>query len=75
MISKSYTGQLQAWLVGCIGYRDQFKTLYHTGFIYWLADPKTKQPFAFDPPAPNSELPGVFVPHSGYIDEPRNWQH
>jgi hypothetical protein len=62
MVAKSYTKKLQAFLVGCVGYRDQFKTVvYHTGFVYRLVDPRTNETLQFDP-IPNTVLNGVFLP-------------
>jgi len=67
MVSKSYTGKFEAFLVGCIGYRDQFGFLYHTNFVYWMVDPTTGRPLEFDA-TPNSEMRGVFVPWHTSID-------
>jgi hypothetical protein len=67
MVSKSYTGKFEAFLVGCVGYRDQFGVLYHTKFVYWLADPSTGRPIEFDA-IPNGEQHGVFIPWHSSID-------
>ncbi len=61
MTSRSYTGKLEGWLVGCIGYRDQFDFLYHSRFIYWLNEPSTKHAKEFDA-IPNTAIEGVFLP-------------
>jgi hypothetical protein len=66
MVSRSYTGKFEAFLVGCIGYRDQFGCLYHTNFIYWLADPSGR-PAEFDA-VPNTSIQGVFIPWHTSID-------
>jgi|SRR5579864_2799018 len=60
--SKKFEG----WFVGCIGYRDQFKFLYHTRFIYWLNDTHGR-PIEFDP-TPNTQIGGAFVPYFSSID-------
>jgi hypothetical protein len=67
VVSKSYTDRFQAYLVGCIGYRDQFGFLYHTNFIYWMVDPATQLPLEFNATA-NSEIRGLFVPWHTSID-------
>lgn len=67
MVSKSYTGKFQAYLVGSIGYRDQFGVLYHTNFIYWLVDPGTHQSIEFDA-VPNTAVQGVFEPWHTFLD-------
>ena len=41
-------GKLEAFIVCCIRYRDQFGCLYHTGFMYWLVDPQTHYPIEFN---------------------------
>jgi hypothetical protein len=71
MVSKSHTGKFEAFLVGCIGYRDQFGFLYHTRFIYWLVEPKSGLPIEFDA-VPNSEVRGVFMPWHTSIDAPEH---
>ncbi len=67
MISKSYTEKFEAYLVGCIGYRDQFGALYRTNFIYWLVHPNTMMPIEFDA-VPNSKIQGVFIPWHSFLD-------
>jgi hypothetical protein len=60
-IAVGSDGKTQAWLFGCIGYRDQFNSLYKTNFIYNLADPANPtRPQRFVP-AVNSQVSGVFV--------------
>lgn len=60
-------GKFQGWLVGCIGYRDSFGYMYHTGFIYWLTDPRTRLGIQFDV-TPNTEVTGHWATWSGSID-------
>lgn len=48
---------MQAFLVGCVVYRDQFNNRWHTGFIYWLLDPQTARPVHITP-SPNSQFTG-----------------
>lgn len=67
MVSKSYTGKFEAFLVGCVAYRDQFGVLYHTKFIYWLVDPATRHPIEFDA-TPNTVQQGIFIPWHTSID-------
>lgn len=67
MVSRSYTGKFEAFLVGCVGYRDQFGFVYHTNFIYWLVDPSTNLSIEFDA-TPGSTVPGLFVPWHSSID-------
>jgi hypothetical protein len=60
MVSKSGDGKLEAWIVGCIGYRDQFGYLYHTLFKYWLVQPEgVSEPVRVDP-IPNTKVGGVW---------------
>jgi hypothetical protein len=59
-ISVSQDGKTQAWLVGCIGYRDQFNFLYKTSFIYNYVDPAKNHGQRFILAA-NSQVNGVFV--------------
>ena len=61
-------GKVEAWLVGCIGYRDQFEVLYKTRFYYWYVDPITNRAFTFVPAAANSEIPGHFVEHHSSVE-------
>ncbi len=67
MVSKSYTGKFEAFLVGCVGYRDQFGAVYHTNFIYWLVEPSTNHPVEFDP-IPNGTVQGAFTPWHSSLD-------
>lgn len=67
MVSKSYTGKFEAFLVGCIGYRDQFGVVYHTNFIHWLVDPRTSHPIEFDV-IPNTNVQGAFIPWHSSLD-------
>jgi hypothetical protein len=46
--NKSYVPKFQAFLVGCIGYRDSTGHLYHSGYIYWPTDPETGLAVGFD---------------------------
>jgi hypothetical protein len=64
---RSSKGKFEAWLVGCIGYKDSFGHLYHTGFIYWLTDPKTTLGFEFDA-TPNREVTGHWATWRGFVD-------
>jgi hypothetical protein len=67
MKSPSYQGKFEAWLVGCIGYQDQFQFLYRTKFWYWLVDPATMRPIEFLP-ATNAQIPGKFALHHSMIE-------
>jgi hypothetical protein len=67
MVSKSYNGKFEAFFVGCVAYRDQFRVLYHTHFIYWMIDPMTSRPMEFDA-IPNTQVSGLFVPWHTSID-------
>ena len=70
MISKSSSKKFEGWLVGCIGYRDQFGYLYHMKFIYDLADPKfLGHPMEFDA-TPNTQITGSFKQWWAAIDNP-----
>jgi hypothetical protein len=68
MTSSSANAKFEAWIVGCIGYRDQFGWLYKTQFQYWLtdADPKKKyhSPVTFDIP-PKAPLVGTWSEYFG----------
>ncbi len=64
---RSSTGKFEDWLVGCIGYKDSFGHLYHTGFIYWLTDPKTTLGFEFNA-TPNREVTGHWATWRGFVD-------
>ena len=67
IIKKHERSRLQAWLVGCIGYRDQFGWLYRTKFISMLHN-GVGQVVVFDPPTGQVTIPGHFVPTGGAID-------
>jgi hypothetical protein len=58
-ITEETTG-LEAWVIGCIGYRDQFGNNHHTAFVYWLVDPKTHEPLVFDRPEHGYITQGAF---------------
>jgi hypothetical protein len=64
---QSLTGKYEAWLIGCIAYRDSFGAMYHTGFIYWLTDPKTNLGLEFDA-RPNTKIDGHWATWFGSID-------
>ena len=69
-ISKKHEGsRLQAFLAGCIGYRDQFSYLCRTKFLWMLQD-NTGQVIVFDAPNQSLVINGHFVPGStgGAID-------
>jgi len=66
-VSRNHTGQFQAFLAGCVGYRDQFRAIYHSNFIYRLVDPQTQRPVQFHA-TPNTSVNGVFVPWHTFID-------
>ena len=68
MTSAGWNGKFEAYVVGCIGYRDQFGYLYHTSFTYWLVDPATYRPIEFSV-VPNSKIAsGSFdIWHSGHF--------
>ena len=53
-------GKFQAWLVGCVGFRDQFNFLYKTSFIYRYVDPRTQQAIRFAV-TPNASIAGTFM--------------
>jgi hypothetical protein len=67
IIKKHEGSRLQAWLVGCIGYRDQFGYLYRTKFISMFYD-ATGKVAVFDPPKQSTSIIGRFVPSGGAID-------
>lgn len=67
MVSRNPAGTFQAWLVGCIGYRDQFNVLYHTKFIYRFVDPKTRVPIDLDA-SPNTSVQGEFIAYHTSLD-------
>jgi hypothetical protein len=70
IIKKHEGSRLQAWLVGCIGYRDQFGYLYRTDFISMFRD-AAGQVAVFDPPKQPITIVGAFVPSGGAIDAGR----
>jgi hypothetical protein len=70
IIKKHEGSRLQAWLVGCIGYRDQFGYLYRTEFISMFRD-AAGQVAVFDPPKQPITIVGAFVPSGGAIDAGR----
>jgi hypothetical protein len=65
--SKHSGSRLQAWLAGCIGYRDQFGYLYRTKFMYMLYDGAGKV-IVFDRPTQPINISGHFAPVGGSID-------
>jgi hypothetical protein len=68
MISRNDKGTIQAWLVGCLRYRDQFDFIYHNRFIYRMRDVggiKNKNDF---PIVPNSKVSGRFVQWRSVVD-------
>jgi hypothetical protein len=67
MVSKSDDGKMQAWFVACITYRDQFKYLYHSRYIYRLMDPTSNHAERFYP-TPGTMVGGVFQPYRGGSD-------
>jgi hypothetical protein len=67
IIKKHERSRLQAWLVGCIGYRDQFGYLYRTKFISMFYDAAGKVA-VFAPPKQPTQIIGRFVPSGGSID-------
>ena len=68
MVSRTYDGKYEAWLVGCTGYRDQFGWFYDTAFKYWLVDPATGAPIRIDS-SPNTNVTvGIWQPHGGSIN-------
>jgi hypothetical protein len=67
MISKSYDGKFGAWIVGCIGYRDQLDWLYKSRFQYSLVDPITRMPIRINP-IPLSTVTGQWLTDSGSIN-------
>jgi hypothetical protein len=60
-------GRSEAWLVGCVGYRDQFGILYKTKFVYWYVDPRTFMA-AQIVPSPNTEPSGQFIENHSSIE-------
>jgi hypothetical protein len=70
IIKKHEGSRLQVWLVGCIGYRDQFGYLYRTEFISMLHD-AANHVVVFDPPNQSIQIMGRFVPMWGAIDAGR----
>jgi hypothetical protein len=60
-------GMVEAWLVGCIIYRDQFNILYKTRFYYWYVDQNTNRPKAFPVPPPGTEMKGRFEEHHSSV--------
>jgi len=67
-ISSKHPGsRLQAWLAGCIGYRDQFGYLYRTKFMYMLYDDAGRV-VVFDRPTQPIDIRGHFVMTGGSID-------
>ncbi len=65
--SKDEGSRLQAWLAGCIGYRDQFGYLYRTKFMYMLYDDAGRV-VVFDVPKQPIDIKGHFAPTGGAID-------
>lgn len=65
-IKAGTEGKAEAWLVGCVGYRDQFSFLYKTKFVYWYANPATSVGIEFYP-APNAEIIGQFIEHHSAV--------
>jgi len=59
--------QFQAFVIGCIFYRDQFGELHHTGFTYRLQKPGTIFGAAFEP-SPNTTVEGQWVEFHGFVD-------
>lgn len=59
MVSKTYDGKLQAWLIVCVHYSDQFGCPYRTPVIYNLVDPQNLRSVRFFA-VPNSKVEGVF---------------
>jgi hypothetical protein len=64
---KHQGSRLQAFLAGCIGYRDQFGYLYRTKFIYMLYD-DAGNVVVFDRPTQSIDIGGHFAPAAGSID-------
>src|ERR1700680_5146882 len=58
MISKAPDGLVQAWMAGCIDYRDNSGGYHNTGFIFHLTD-KNARPLRFMP-QPNAKLDGAW---------------
>jgi len=65
--SKHQGSHLQAFLAGCIGYRDQFGYLYRTRFMYMLYD-EAGRVRIFDRPTAPIDITGRFAPTGGSID-------
>lgn len=59
MIHPNYDGRFNAWLIGCLAYRDQFNFQYFTKFTYWLVD-DTNQAVSFQS-GENVVIDGVFA--------------
>jgi hypothetical protein len=60
---------LEAFLVGCISYSDQFTTVWHTGFIYWFLDSQTGHPLQIIA-TPNTQFNGIWQEwHSSLYEE------
>ena len=57
----------QAYVVGCIFYRDQFGTPHHTGFAYRCQVPGTIQGVTFEP-KPDTAITGEWVLCHGFVD-------
>jgi hypothetical protein len=53
-------GKIQAWLVGCIFYFDQFKHEYKTKFVWNYVDPATNKGIRFEPGI-NTTVSGQFA--------------
>lgn len=74
-LGRGETGFVNAYAVGCIGYRDQFEHLYHTSYIYALTNqfdantnrgtPGTLVEFL---PTPNTTVQGKLFPLQSHID-------
>jgi hypothetical protein len=67
MSNPGADGKYEAWLVGCVGYRDQFNVLYRTKFYYWYVDKTTERPITFIP-GYNSEISGHFIEHRSSVE-------
>lgn len=67
MVTNSYTGGVEGWLIGCIGYRDQFLHLYHYAFVFWYLLDRSSDTHEFKV-VPGAKLLGKFVPKYASVD-------
>jgi hypothetical protein len=68
MVSPLYDNNFIAWFVGCIGYRDQFMSLYKTKFrALFVYRGNQLVPVTFSP-TPNSTVDGMFLVQNSSVE-------